>query len=81
MAIYENPPSKMIFFGDNNFFFPLILISKMDLRIITKNPAADQEKGFLTKSGSDPYGRETAMPTACVLTYCSNLKIKFPTLY
>ena len=53
----------------------------MDLRIITKNQAADQEKGFLTKSGSEPYGRETAMPTACVLTYCSKLKIKFLTLY
>ena len=37
---------------------------KMNLRIITKNHAADPEKGFLTKSISKPYGRATAMPPA-----------------
>ena len=36
----------------------------MNLRIITKNHAADPEKGFLKKSISKPYGRATAMPTA-----------------
>ena len=36
----------------------------MNLRIITKNPAADPERGFLTKSISKPNGRATAMPTA-----------------
>ena len=40
---------------------------KMNLRIITKNHAADPEKGFLTKSITKPYGRVTAMPTACEL--------------
>ena len=37
---------------------------KMNLRIITKNHAADPEKGFLAKSISKPYGRATAMPPA-----------------
>ena len=37
---------------------------KMNLRIITKNHAADPEIGFLTKSISKPYGRATAMPPA-----------------
>ena len=37
---------------------------KMNLRIITKNHAADPEKGFLTKSISKLNGRATAMPTA-----------------
>ena len=37
---------------------------KMNLRIITKNHAADPEKGFLTKSISKPYGGATAMPPA-----------------
>ena len=37
---------------------------KMNLRIITKNHAADPEKGFLTKSLSKPNIRTTAMPTA-----------------
>ena len=36
----------------------------MNLRIITKNHAADPEKGFLTKSISKPFGRATATPTA-----------------
>ena len=37
---------------------------KMNLRIITKNHAADPEIGFLTKSISKPYGHATAMPPA-----------------
>ena len=36
----------------------------MNLRIITKNNAADPVIGFLTKTISKPYGRATAMPTA-----------------
>ena len=36
----------------------------MNLRIITKNHAADSETKALTKSISKPYGRATAMPTA-----------------
>ena len=37
---------------------------KMYLRRITKNHAADPEKGFLTKSITKPNGRATALPTA-----------------
>ena len=37
---------------------------KMNLRIITRNHAADPEKGFLTKSISKPFGRTAAMPPA-----------------
>ena len=37
---------------------------KMNLRLITKNYAADLEIGFLIKSISKPNGRATAMPTA-----------------
>ena len=37
---------------------------KINLRIITKNHAADPEKGFLTKSILKPYGCQAAMPTA-----------------
>ena len=36
----------------------------MNLRIITKNHAADPEIGFITKSISKPYGRALAIPTA-----------------
>ena len=52
-------------------FFSRILIPemhvKMDLRIITKNHAADPEIAFLTKSISKPFGRATAMPPASEL--------------
>ena len=41
---------------------------KINLRMITKNHAADQEIGFLTKSISKPYGRAMAMPPAWELT-------------
>ena len=37
---------------------------KMNLRIITKNYAADPEIGFLAKSISKSNGCATAMPTA-----------------
>ena len=37
---------------------------KINLRIITKNRAADPEKGFLTKSILKPNGRATTMPPA-----------------
>ena len=37
---------------------------KMNLRVITKNHAADQEIGFLTKSTLEPNDCATAMPTA-----------------
>ena len=40
---------------------------KMNIRIITKNHAADPEIRFLTKSISKPNGYTTAMPTACEL--------------
>ena len=63
----KNRGSKIIFFGAKEFL-TWTLISKMavkiNLRIITKNHAADPEKGFLTKSISKPYGRATAMPPA-----------------
>ena len=36
----------------------------MNLRIKTKNHAADPEIGFLTESKSKPYDRATAVPTA-----------------
>ena len=41
----------------------------MNLRIITKNRAADPEIRFLTKSISNPYSRATAMPTAFKLNF------------
>ena len=40
---------------------------KMNFRIITKNHAADTEKGFLAKSTSPPYGRAKALPPASEL--------------
>ena len=40
----------------------------MNLRIKTKNHAADPEIGFLTKSISKPYGRATAMAPAWELS-------------
>ena len=44
--------------------FEVKIAVKMNLRITTKNHAADPEKGFLTKSIEKPYDRATAMPTA-----------------
>ena len=40
------------------------MIVKMNLRIITKNHAADPEKEFFKKLISKPFGRATTMPTA-----------------
>ena len=44
--------------------FDLRIAVKINLRIITKNDAADPEIGFLTKSISKPYGHAKAKPTA-----------------
>ena len=58
----------MKFFWCQGIFFSGTLISKIgvktNLRIITKNRAADPEIGFLTKSISKLNGRAMAMPTA-----------------
>ena len=68
---YKNRPSEMKLFWCQEVFFSEILILKMDvkmnLRIITKNHAADPEKGFPAKSISKSNGYATAMPTAWVL--------------
>ena len=59
--------SKMIFLAPRNFFTWTLILKiavKMNLRIITKNHAADPEIGFLTKSFSKPHGCATTMPTA-----------------
>ena len=62
----------MTFFFGAKEFFARILITKMDvklnLRIITKNHAADLEIGLLTKSISKPNGCAMAMPTAWELS-------------
>ena len=50
---------------------------KMNLRIITKNHAADPEKGFLAKSISKSNGYATAMPTAWELIRKYNFYIFF----
>ena len=47
----------------------------MNLRIITKNYAADSEIGFVTKSISKPYGRAMAMPPAWELIRSVNKSI------
>ena len=47
---------------------------KMNLRIITKNHAADPEIEFLTKSISKPNGLVTAMPTAWELN-CVRIRL------
>ena len=65
------PQRKSKFLGVKEFFSRIFIPEmdvKMNLRIITKNHAADPEKGFLTKSISKPNGRATAMPTAWELT-------------
>ena len=61
----------MNFFGVKKFSFinfDLKMEVKINLRIKTKNQAADPEIGFLKKSISKPCGRATAMPTAWELT-------------
>ena len=52
---------------------------KMNLRIITKNHAADPEIGFLNKSIFMPFGQTAAMPIAWELSFAyffSSRKIK-----
>ena len=50
---------------------------KMNLRLLTKNHAADPEIGFLAKSISKFNGCATAMPTVWKLTYGSPLSEEF----
>ena len=53
MLIYENPTSEMKLFRCQEFFSEISVIKigvDINLRIITKNHAADLEKGFFTKS-------------------------------
>ena len=45
------------------------MVLKINLRIITKNHAADPEIGFPTKSISKPYDGATAIPPAWELTF------------
>ena len=45
----------------------------MNLRIKTRNRAADPEIGFVTKSIFKPYGHAAAMPTAWELNEIKNL--------
>ena len=52
---------------------------KMNLRIITKNRAADPEIGFLTKLISKPYGHATAMPPSWEL--CNDVFFYFSELW
>ena len=57
---------------------------KINLRIITKNHAADPEIGLLTKSISKPFGCATAMPSAWKLMkdlgHCYSFKNFFKAL-
>ena len=67
---YKNRPSEMKLFWCHEVFFGNFDSKngcKMNLRIITKNRAADPAIMFLTKSILRPYGRATAMPTALEL--------------
>ena len=58
----------MKFFCCQGMIFISKIAVKMNLRMITKNHAADPEKGFLAKSISKSNGCTTAMPTAWKLT-------------
>ena len=52
MLIYENPTSEMKLFRCQEFFSEISVIKigvDINLRIITKNHAADPENGFLKK--------------------------------
>ena len=53
------------------------MVVKMNLRIITKNHAADPEIGFLTKSISNPNGCAMAMPTVRELKLNLEIIISF----
>ena len=76
MMVIKNRPSKMKFFGVKQFFSG-ILISKMDvkmnLRIITKNLAADSKIGFPLKIDFRADWTHESNPTAwelILLQYC-----------
>ena len=59
--VYENRNSKMKFFWCQGIFFLNFDFKngcKMNLRIKTKNHAADRKIGFLTKWISKPNGRQ-----------------------
>ena len=79
MLVHENRALKMNFFLVSRNFsfinFDLKMGVKINMRIITKNHAADPEQGFLKKSISKPYGRATAMPQALELR--ANFRSKF----
>ena len=63
---------QYFFLVPTNFFSLILLLKlgvKINLRILTKNDAADLEIGFLTKSISKPCGRATAMPPAWELNW------------
>ena len=49
---------------------------KMNLRIITRNHAADRKIRFLTKSISKPFGRAMAMPRAWELMRIGSVNFK-----
>ena len=80
--VYSPSFSSFLNFSNEDFFeneifwcqvfFSWIFISKIgvkiNLRITIKNPAADTEIEFLTKSISKPYGNATTMPTAWELS-------------
>ena len=69
---HQNRASKMNFYWCQRIFFmnfDLKMSVKMNLRIITKNHAADPEIGFLTKLILKPNGRASAIPTAWELKW------------
>ena len=82
MLVYKNRVENEIFLVPRNFF-TWFLISKMtvkmNLRITTKNHAADPEIGFLSKSISKPNGCATAMPTTWELKFVlwTRFKIRY----
>ena len=64
ILIYANRHPKMIFLVSRNFF-SWILISKIGVKRnlrITKDHAADSDKGFFEKSISKPCDRTATMP-------------------
>ena len=77
--IIEKRPSKMKFFQCQGIFFSQILISKMDvkmnLRIITKNHAADSKIGSLLKIDFRADWTHESNPTAWELSV--NLEEKY----
>ena len=71
VGLWKSGFENKIFLVSRNFFSWVLIWKmgvKMNLRIITKNCAADQLLGFLKKSISKPYCRATAMPPVWELT-------------